>query len=86
MHTWPSYPTLCEINTWVWLSELQGKHSKNCNLASVPAAEWDAIAELGFDGVWLMGVWERSPAGVAIANQNRNLLESFRQALPDFVP
>ena len=86
MHTWPSYPTLCEINTWVWLSELQVKHSKSCNLASVPAAEWDAIAELGFDGVWLMGVWERSPAGVAIANQNRNLLESFRQALPDFVP
>ena len=25
------------------------------------------IAALGFDAVWLMGVWERSPAGVAIA-------------------
>ena len=31
-------------------------------------AEWDAIAALGFDAVWLMGVWERSPAGIAIAN------------------
>jgi hypothetical protein len=77
---------LYEINTWVWLAELQVKYSKSCDLASVPSAEWDAIAELGFDGVWLMGAWERSPAGIAIANQNRNLQESFRQALPDFVP
>ena len=86
MHTWPPYPTLYEVNTWVWLSALQAKYARNCDLGSVPSAEWDAIAELGFDGVWLMGVWERSPVGIAIANQNRNLQESFRQALPDFVP
>jgi glycosidase len=85
MHAWPSYPALYEINTWVWVSELQVKYSRSCDLASVPSAEWDAIAELGFDGVWLMGLWERSPAGIAIANQNRNLQESFRQALPEFV-
>jgi glycosidase len=33
-----------------------------------------------------MGVWERSPAGIAIANRNENLLADFRQALPDFRP
>ena len=38
--------------------------------ASVPASEWDGIAALGFDAVWLMGVWERSPAGIAIALAN----------------
>jgi hypothetical protein len=31
-----------------------------------------------------MGVWERSPAGVAIANKNKGLLDDFRRALPDF--
>ena len=31
--------------------------------ARCPTKEWDAIAALGFDAVWLMGVWERSPAG-----------------------
>ena len=51
-----------------------------------PAAEWDAIAELGFDTVWLMGVWERSPAGIAIALENDGLVASFREALPDYVP
>ena len=81
---WPRYPCLYEINTWVWLSELRQKYGKNVDLSSVPSSEWNAIAAFGFDAVWLMGVWERSCAGVAIANQNKKLLEGFHQALPDF--
>src|SRR5437899_6765925 len=77
-------PTVYEINSWVWLSELSKKAGRRVDLGSVPAAEWDALAALGFDAVWLMGVWERSPAGIAIANQNPGLLEDFRQALHDF--
>ena len=81
---WRHYPSLYEINTWVWLTDLSAKYSKPIDLASVPPAEWDAIAAYGFDAVWLMGVWERSPAGIAIANKNPGLLEDFRRALPDF--
>jgi hypothetical protein len=83
---WPRYPTLYEINTWVWLSELGLKNGKSVDLSSVPETEWDAIAKFGFDAVWLMGVWERSPAGNAIANRNANLIADFRRALPDFKP
>lgn len=86
MKKWPKYPTIYEINTWVWLSDLSTKYGKPIDLSSVPAADWDAIAGYGFDGVWLMGVWERSPAGIAIANQNESLLNDFRRALPDFHP
>jgi hypothetical protein len=85
MPAWPRYPTIYEINTWVWLSALQAKYGKRVDLSSVPATEWDEVARLGFGGVWLMGAWERSPAGAAIANHNENLLKSFRQALPDFL-
>ncbi|HEY6971765.1 MAG TPA: alpha-amylase family glycosyl hydrolase [Candidatus Angelobacter sp.] len=81
---WPQNPTLYEINTWVWLSDLRRKYGKSVNLGSVPSTEWDAIAGYGFDAVWFMGVWERSPAGIAIANQNNNLAGDFRRALPDF--
>ncbi len=70
MLTWPRYPTLYEINTWVWLWDLRRKYGDAVRLGSVPAAEWDAIAAYGFDAVWLMGVWERSPASAAIANRN----------------
>jgi Alpha amylase, catalytic domain len=81
---WSRYPFIYEINTWVWVSELSSKYATKVDLSSVPAAEWDAIAAYGFDAVWLMGVWERSPAGIAIANQNKNLLADFRRALLDF--
>src|SRR5208337_82512 len=84
MPIWRHNPTLYEINTWVWLSDLSRKHGTAVNLNSVPAAEWEAIAKFGFDAVWLMGVWERSPAGIEIANRNENLLADFRRALPDF--
>ena len=86
MSGWPRYPTVYEINTWVWLAELSRKAGKLIDLSSVSSAEWDAIAPYGFDAVWLMGVWERSPAGIAIANKNPGLLADFRRALPDFRP
>lgn len=84
MALWPRYPTLYEVNTWVWLTDLAQWYGKPVDLASVPSAEWDALATYGFDAVWLMGVWERSPAGIAIAGQNPSLLDDFRRALPDF--
>ena len=79
-------PVIYELNTWVWLDELSRRNNRAIDLASVPPGEWDAIRKLGFDAVWLMGVWERSPAGVAIALRNEGLMESFRRALPDLGP
>jgi len=84
MKAWSKYPVLFEINTWVWLGELSRKHGRVVDLGTVPPEEWDAIASLGFDAVWFMGVWERSPAGIAVSMRNKGLLEDFRRALPDF--
>lgn len=84
MKTWPKHPVLYEINTWVWLAELSRTHERPVDLATVPEQEWDAIAAHGFDAVWLMGVWERSPAGIEISMRNEGLLQDFRRALPDF--
>ena len=64
--------------------ELSRKYKKPVTLATVPQEEWDSIAALGFDAVWLMGVWERSPAGIRIAMQHPGLQADFRRALPDF--
>ena len=81
---WPNHPSIYEINTWVWLGELTHTEGRTVTLASVPDREWDALAQLGFDVIWLMGVWERSPAGTAIANRNQGLMSEFRHVLPDF--
>jgi len=84
MNPWSKHPVIYEINTWVWLRELSLKYKKPVDLSTVPKQEWDAIAAHGFDAVWFMGVWERSPAGIAISMRNKGLLEDFRRALPDF--
>ena len=84
MGDWPRYPVIYEINTWLWLGELSRKYKRPVDLATVPRQEWDAIAAHGFDAVWLMGVWERSPAGIDISMRDAGLLEDFRRALPDF--
>jgi glycosidase len=86
LSNWPRYPTIYEINTWIWLAELSVRTGSAVTLGSVPEAEWNALATHGFDAVWLMGVWERSPAGIAVANRNKNLLDDFKRALPDFRP
>jgi hypothetical protein len=81
---WPKHPVVYEINTWAWLHELGEAAGRSVTLASVPAGEWDALATLGADAAWLMGVWERSPAGRRIAIGRPDLLDEFRRALPDF--
>jgi len=83
---WSRYPTIFEINAWAWISGLREKYGKRIDLASIPAAEWDSLASHGFNAIWLMGVWERSPRGIAISNQNQNLLADFKRALPDYRP
>ena len=80
---WRRYPSIYEINTWVWLTELKEKYGRTLDLSCVPSAEWDAIAAFGFDAIWLMGVWERSAAGTSISNRNRSLRKDFERALPD---
>ncbi|HLE50739.1 MAG TPA: alpha-amylase family glycosyl hydrolase, partial [Anaerolineales bacterium] len=84
MLAWPKQPILYEINTWAWLHELSQVYQHPVTLGDIPPQEWDEIASLGVDAVWLMGVWERSPAGVNIARQYRGLLEEAWRILPDF--
>jgi Alpha amylase, catalytic domain len=79
---WPAQPVIHEADTWVWLAELGPART----LGDVPGDAWDELTLPGVDAVWLMGVWERSPAGLEIALRNEQLLAAFRAALPDLAP
>lgn len=83
MPSFPDKPVIYEINTWIWLNELSKKYRKKINLANLPAKELDELANLGFNAVWLMGVWQRSPAGLAIAREHPDIMNDLRLALPD---
>ncbi len=82
----PPRPTVYEINTAVWLQRLGRTGERPLHLDEVSGADWDALSELAVDAVWLMGVWERSPAGLAIALTNPDLEAGNRAALPDLRP
>jgi hypothetical protein len=79
----PPRPVIYEINTRLWLRELSRQYASRITLADVPAEVWDYLAGYRFDAVWLMGVWERSPVGRAMALENEYLREAFAAALPD---
>jgi hypothetical protein len=84
--SWPQQPVIYEINTAVWLNELSHQAGREISLGDVPASAWHAITPAGVDAVWLMGVWERSTLGLAIANAHPGLRASFHEALPDLRP
>ena len=45
----PCYPSLYQINTRVWLTELSRKLNRPAVLDDIPDADLDRIAEMGFD-------------------------------------
>ncbi|HEX6257628.1 MAG TPA: alpha-amylase family glycosyl hydrolase [Euzebyales bacterium] len=77
------HPLIFEINTWPWLAALSEASGRRVHLGDVPDDAWDRIAALGVDAVWLMGVWERSPVGAAIARAHDGLADAFAAAVPD---
>jgi hypothetical protein len=86
MTGWPDKPVIYEINTAIWLGDLSRAAGQRVTLADVPASAWDEVTPDGVDAVWLMGVWERSPAGLELADANAGLQASFRDALPGLRP
>jgi hypothetical protein len=80
------HPHLYEINTWTWLEQLSARLAKNITLAEVLDSEWDALAAQGFDIVWLMGVWQRSPISRRLNIENPANAAQFTLALPNWRP
>ena len=53
----------------VWLDQLSKTYGYHINtLDKIPDRELDALRERGFNGLWLIGLWERSDASKKIKN------------------
>jgi len=87
------HPHLYEIPTWAWLAELARDRgmpgaagSPGLRLVDVPDDVWDAFEARGFDLIWLMGIWRRSPESRRIATEVPSLREAYDRALPGWQP
>jgi hypothetical protein len=77
------YPSLYQINTRVWLTQLARASGRRATLDDIPDAELDRLAQLGFDWIWFLSVWQIGPAGQQISRTNQEWRGEFREALPD---
>jgi glycosidase len=60
---WMPNLVLIAKNIYVWLDQLSKKYQRAINrLDQIPDEELDRLADWGFSGLWLIGVWERSLA------------------------
>jgi hypothetical protein len=79
----PRYPSLYQVNTRVWLTELSRRLDRPATLDDVPDAELSRLAEMGFDWVWLLSVWQTGPEAREISRNNTEWLREFHETLPD---
>jgi len=78
------YPALYQINTRVLMRSLAHELNRPVTLNEFPDAELDRLATLGFDWIWLLGVWQTGSAGRNVSLQNSEWRREFQQLLPDF--
>ena len=77
------YPSLYQINTRVWMTELARGLRRPATLDDIPDSELDRLAGLGFDWIWLLSVWQTGAAGQRISRTHSAWQGEFRETLPD---
>lgn len=79
----PTFPSMYQVNTRVWLRRLAKGRDRLLMLDAVPQAELEGWAQAGFDWVWLLGVWQPSRVGAQLARLDPQVREAAARLLPD---
>src|SRR5262245_7559516 len=79
----PAYPSLYQINTRVWLTQLAHALGRPATLDDIPDAELDRLAQRGFDWIWLLSVWQTGPAAQQVSRSKAEWRREFQETLPD---
>jgi hypothetical protein len=79
----PRYPSLYQINTRAWITEISRALGRAATLDDIPDVELDRLAEMGFDWVWFLSVWQTGLAGQRISRTNAAWRKEFQDTLAD---
>jgi glycosidase len=84
---WMPHLVLLAKSVLVWLDQLSKQYNQPITqLDQIPGEELDRLANWGFTGLWLIGVWERSKASQKIKQLCGNPeAESSAYSLKDYV-
>jgi hypothetical protein len=79
----PKYPSLYQINTRVWLTDLSKDLGRAATLDDIPDKDLDSLQSLGFDWIWFLSVWTTGERGQKVSLENPEWRHEFEQTLPD---
>jgi glycosidase len=79
----PRYPSLYQINTRVWLTELSRGLGRPATLDDIPDDELDRLAALGLDWIWFLSVWQTGPGARQVSRNHSQWRREFSDTLPD---
>jgi hypothetical protein len=81
--TKPRYPSLYQINTRVWLTDLSRSLGRRATLDDIPDSDLDRLAGMGFDWIWLLSVWRTGRIAQEVSRTNPEWRREFHETLPD---
>jgi glycosidase len=79
----PRYPSLLQVNTRVWLTDLSRRLGRPVTLDDVSDEDLDRLAAPGFDWIWLLSVWQTGRAAQQVSRTNPEWRAEFHDTLPD---
>jgi len=77
------YPCLYQLNTRVTLTRLSAELGRPATLDDIPDRDLDELANLGFDWIYALGVWETGAVGRDISRSNLDWWRDYVDLLPD---
>jgi len=79
----PFYPSLYQVNTRVWMTELSNKLGRQATLDDIPDSALDQFKDMGFDWIWFLSVWQTGKTGQQVSRQHAGWRKEFKDTLPD---
>ena len=74
---------LYQINTRIWINQLSETLNRSASLDDVPEEYLEGFTDLGFDWVYLLGVWQTSKYGRSLVRSNQEWRKDYIRVLPD---
>lgn len=77
------YPSLYQINTRVYLTDLSKEIGRKATLDDIPDSSLEAWAGFGINWIWLLSVWQTGEKGRQVSRTNAHWRKEFEDTLPD---
>jgi glycosidase len=77
------HPTLYQINLRILLNQISRNLGRQATLDDITDTEFISISNLGFDWIYLLGIWQTGEFGKQLVRNNPEWRKEYKRILPD---